>query len=113
MKTQKTYYDTYIGSFSVKDCDSKEKTSDSPIIMLDFVFDELEIGEISPFSCNGFGFGGTKEMMLERLYFMDVYEKSQEKNYCVLVSDIEDLHFICIFSENKLSNFTFLLESDS
>lgn len=104
-----TYYGTYIGSFSVKDCDSKEKISDSPIIMLDLVFDEFKENEIAPFSCNGFGFGETKEMMFERLYFMDVYQESQEKNYCVLEADIEDMHLICNFSEDKLSNFTFFI----
>lgn len=108
-----TYYGTYIGSFSVKDCDSKEKISDSPIIMLDLVFDEFKENEIAPFSCNGFGFGETKEMMFERLYFMDVYQESQERNYCVLVADIEDMHLICNYSQDKLKNFTVVFESYS
>lgn len=108
-----TYYGTYIGSFSVEDCDNKADISDSPIIMLDLVFDEFENNEVTPFSCNGFGFGKTKDMMKKQLYFMDVYQESQEKGYCVLETDIDDVHLICNFSDDKLSNFTFTFQSNS
>ncbi len=108
-----TYYGTYIGSFAVKDCDSKEKIADSPIIMLDLVFEKFENGETAPFSCNGFGFGGTKEEMMERLYFMDVYQESEEENYCVLETDIDALHLICNYSQDKLKNFSIQFEVNS
>ncbi len=108
-----TYYGTYIGSFAVKDCDSKEKIADSPVIMLDLVFEKFENGETAPFSCNGFSFGGTKEEMMERLYFMDVYQESKEENYCILNADIEDLHLICNFSQDHLKNFSIQFEANS
>lgn len=108
-----TYYGTYIGSFAVKECDSKEKIADSPIIMLDLVFEKFENPETAPFSCNGFGFGRTKEEMMERLYFMDVYQESEEENYCILETDIDALHLICNYSQDKLKNFTIQFEANS
>ncbi|MDE5793077.1 MAG: hypothetical protein K2H66_06085 [Oscillospiraceae bacterium] len=107
-----TYYGTYIGNFTVKDCNSEEDIFDAPIIMLSLAFSEFDHQKIVPFSCNGFSVGDSEDKMKERLYFMGVYKESQENGYCVLEKDIEDLHLICNFFEGNLDSFTFLFQSD-
>lgn len=101
-----TYYGTYIGGFTVDDCNSEDEIFDAPLSYLRISFDKINDNVVSPVSCNGFGSGKTINMMKDRLYFMDVNTENEEEGYLFLEKTIGNFSISCIYAHGKTTDFS-------